>query len=255
MKFEIICTGWNCKRYVDKCVRSVINQTLQNFHLHLIDDGSTDGTGIEIEKYKGHSKISVYRHDENKGAALRRMEVIRPLNDSHVCLLLGMDDELLPNCLEIVSKEYKKGKWMTYGNWISQNGHTLPDTFELEFDEQTHKNRDYRKVLYRSTAPNTFKKFLFNEIPDEDFKLNGKWIDSTTESELMFSCLEMCGEERMGLIREPIYLYNRFRPDGTLQKKYVVNGKEMTGFDYKYSIYDEIVKRPKKPLLYACSEY
>lgn len=248
MKFEIICTGWNCKDYVGKCVHSVINQTIQNFHLHLIDDGSTDGTADIIRKYSGHPKISIHIHTENKGAALRRMQVIRSLDDDSVCLLLGMDDELLPGCLERVKKEYKAGKLMTYGNWKDQHGHVLPESFDLDFDEKTHQNRDYRKVLYRSTAPNTFKKFLFNQITDEDFKLNGKWIDSTTESELMFSCLEQCGKERIGIIREPIYLYNRNRKGGTLERKYEVDGKLISGKDYKYLIYDEIVKRPKKPL-------
>ena len=84
MKFKIICTGWNCETYIKKCIQSVINQTYQNFHLHLINDGSTDGTGVTLDKYTGHPKITVYNHSENKGAALRRMEVIRPLNDDSV---------------------------------------------------------------------------------------------------------------------------------------------------------------------------
>lgn len=248
MRFEIICTGWNCETYIKKCIQSVINQTYQNFHLHLINDGSTDGTGATLDKYTGHPKITVYNHTENKGAALRRMEVVRPLNDDSVCLLLGMDDELLAGCLERVKKEYDNGKLMTYGNWKDQHGGMLPESFNLDFDEETHSTRNYRKVLYRSTAPNTFKKVLFNQIPDTDFQLNGKWIDSTTESELMFSCLEMCGKERIGIIKEPIYLYNRNRVGGTLQRTYVVDGKTLSGKDYKYKIYDEIVKREKKPL-------
>jgi glycosyltransferase involved in cell wall biosynthesis len=248
MRFEVICTGWNCLSYVDKCVRSVQKQTYGNWHLHLISDGSTDGTGEALKRYVSE-KVSIHIFDENLGAAKRRMDCIRPLDSESVCLLLGMDDELLPNCLNRVRQEYDKGKWMTYGNWKDQRGSGMPDSFNLDFDAETHRNRDYRKVLYRSTAPNTFKKFLFDQIPDEDFQLNGKWIDSTTESELMFSCLEMCGKERIGIIKDHIYLYNRGRVGGTLQRTFEFEGKKMSGADYKMKvIYPEIVKRPKKPL-------
>lgn len=254
MKFEIICTGWNCEGYIAKCIQSVINQTYQNFHLHLINDGSTDGTGATLNKHTGHPKITVYNFIDNMGAAYRRMNCIRPLDNESVCILLGMDDEMLPGALERIKKEYDNGKLMTYGNWKDQHGGMLPESFALDFDEETHLNRNYRKVLYRSTAPNTFKKFLFNNIPDSDFQLNGKWIDSTTESELMFSCLEMCGKERIGIIKDPIYLYNRNRVGGTLQRTYVVDGKTLSGKDYKYKIYDEIVKREKKPLYVESTE-
>lgn len=249
MRFEVICTGWNCLRYVSKCVKSVESQTYDNWHLHLISDGSTDGTGEALKRYESE-KITVHVHKENQGAALRRLEVIRPLDSESVCLLLGMDDELLPNCLERVKQEYDGGKWMTYGNWKDQHGDGLLDSFDLNFNDITHRGRDYRKVMYRSTAPNTFKKFLFDEIPDEDFKVFGKWIDNATETELMFSCLEMCGEDRIGVIGDHIYLYNRVRVGSTKNRNYQHNGQVISGLEYKMKIvYPEIVKRKKKPLL------
>jgi hypothetical protein len=81
---------------------------------------------------------------------------------------------------------------------------------------------------------------LFDYIPKEDFKLNGKWIDTTTESELMFSCLEMSGRHRIGVIEKPVYLYNRTLPNGT-QKR--------LGQAYKNEVYAQIIARPKKDLL------
>lgn len=247
MRFEIICTGWNCYTYVNKCVASVMGQKYRNWHLHLISDGSTDGTAEAIKAYSKNRKVTVYDFKENKGAALRRLEVIRPLKDDSVCILLGMDDEMLPGCLERIKKEYDLGKWMTYGNWVDQNGYMLPDGF-LHYTDQDHAQRNYRKLTFRATGLNTFKKFLFNEIPDDDFKVFGKWIDNATETELMFSCLEMCGKERIGVIEEPIALYNRRRVGGTLSRSYELNGVPMSGKDYKYKLLEVITNRPKKPL-------
>lgn len=247
MRFEIICTGWNCEQYVAKCVQSVLKQK-EDFHLHLISDGSTDGTAKELRKFKGRENISVHIYKDNLGAAYRRVQAIRPLNDDNVCILLGMDDEMLPNCLTRIKQEYDAGKWMTYGNWKDQNGYMLPDGF-LHFTDEEHAERSYRQLTFRSTGLNTFKKFLFNNIPDEDFKVFGKWMDNATETELMFSCLEMCGKDRIGIIEDPIAIYNRRRKGGTLNREYERNGVKMSGKEYKYKILEVIMSRPKKELI------
>lgn len=245
-KFLIVATGYNCKPYVKKCLDSIFAQTYQNFDIAIVSDGSTDGTATEIYEYcteKEHSKhyVNMNLFVDNMGACYRRYHVINNPQwaDNTIVCLLGLDDELLPDALETIAEQYRNGKYMTYGNWINQHGESLPKDFDLYFDEETHANRDYRKVKYRSTAMNTFYAKLFKQIPMQDFMLNGKWIDTTTESEVMFSCLEMCGKEKIGVVEKPIYLYNQLLPNGTQIR---------LGQEYKNSIYSEIIKRPKKDL-------
>lgn len=242
VKFIIIASGFNCRAFAPKCINSVINQRYPNFRAVFISDGSTDDTlcGDDLKGIYDH-RCTVEVYNKNVGAAKRRLDAIRKYSDSpdDVVLFLGLDDELLPNALAAIACEYADGKFMTYGNWKNQHGKTPLNKAFLDFDEATHANRDYRKVKYRSTAPNTFKRFLFDRIPEEDFKIDGKWIDSTTESEVMFSCLEMCGKDRIGVIYEPIYLYNEHLPNGTLKR---------LGVEYKYRLYNIITSRPKKEL-------
>lgn len=242
LKFLIVCSGLNCGNNVKKCFTSIVNQTYKNFKAILISDGSTDNTADELLKIKNiDPRVSVEIYEDNKAAAYRRYFAINNsgIDEETVIVLVGLDDHIFPDALATIKQQYDAGKWMTYGNWINQYGKMLPKGF-LHFDEETHKNRDYRKVLYRSTGLNTFKKFLFDNIPVDDFKMDGKWIDSTTESELMFSCLEMCGKDKIGIIEKAICLYNANLPGGTLRR---------LGSDYKYKIYDRIVLRPKKDLL------
>jgi glycosyltransferase involved in cell wall biosynthesis len=235
LRFIILVTGYNCHQRVSNCVDSLNKQTYKNFEAIFISDGSTDLTAQKLRNIPYHIKI----HNKNMGAAFRRWEALQEYGSSKdVILLLGMDDQLLPDALEIIKKEYDNGKWMTYGNYITQHGYTLPDGF-LYFTDDVHRKRSYRKEKYRSTAPNTFYKFLFDQIPICDFQVNGRWIDSTTESEVMFSCLEMCGKERIGVIEKPIYFYNERLRNGTLRR---------LGRDYKYRLYNEIIKRKPKEL-------
>lgn len=242
VKFLIVSTGYNCASLAEKCLRGIASQTYKNFTAILIDDGSTDNTKEILQQMKNEDdRIRIYISKNNRGAALRRWQAINELaniNDQVVVVLVGMDDELKPNALQRIAQEYDKGAWMTYGNWIDSDGKMLPPGF-LEFSEQIHKDRSYRKHRYRSTGPNTFKKFLFDQLTENDFIVKGKWIRATTESNLMFSCLEMCGKDRIGIIEDPIVLYNR-RDDNTVARE---------GRTYQNAVYNEIIKRPKKPLL------
>lgn len=243
IKFLIIATGFNCKKYALKCIKSVQAQTYKNFTAVFISDGSTDGT-LDRDSLKSvnDERLTVCIYPQNEGAAKRRWNAIKMFcyDEETVVILLGLDDELFPNCLERLAMAYKTGVWMSYGNWRDQHRQMLPKDFKLYFDEETHANRDYRKVKYRSTAPNSFKRFLFDQLKEEDFQIDGKWIDTTTESPLMFACLEMCGKEKIAVIEEPIYLYNQFLPGGTLRR---------LGVDYKYKVYNTIINREKKPKL------
>jgi len=78
----------------------------------------------------------------------------------------------------------------------------------------------------------------YKHLAEEDFKYKGEWIEATTESNLMFSCLEMCGEERIGIVYEPIVIYTK-RKDNTRKRK---------GDGYQNTIFADVINRPKKEL-------
>jgi len=221
-KFLIIASGWNCQEFVSNCVESVSKQRYDGeVTAVFISDGSTDNTAKKIKTAifqtpNFHAMIS----DVNCGAACRRHKAIEQFkpDPETVIMFLGLDDELLPSALEHIDSQYDKGKWMTYGNWKDQHGKGLPVDFKLTFPKEVHDARSYRDVTYRSTAPNTFKAKLYYKIPVQDLMIDGKWLQTCTEGEVMFSCLEMCGKDRIGIIRDYIYLYNRMRPSGSQRR-------------------------------------
>ncbi|SCJ90984.1 Poly-beta-1%2C6-N-acetyl-D-glucosamine synthase [uncultured Clostridium sp.] len=48
-KFSIIVPIFNSEKYLEKCIKSILNQTYKNFELILVNDGSKD-CSLEICK-------------------------------------------------------------------------------------------------------------------------------------------------------------------------------------------------------------
>lgn len=244
MKYHIICSGYNCASFVKGCYDSLLKlKGNHEWEAFLIDDGSTDDgeTHKALLNLEADPRIHKLYYEDNMGAAFRRFNVINnfEFDDEDVFILLGLDDEIMPDALNVIDRKYLAGAWMTYGNWITPRGEHLPKGF-LQFDPSIHASRDYRKVQYRSTGLNTFKKFLFDQFTEDDFKFNGEWIKATTESNLMFSCLEMCGEKRIGVVEEFIALYNKGRKD---------NARHRFGSPYQDAIFQNVISKPKRDLL------
>lgn len=70
-KVSVILPCYNVSPYIDKCINSLLNQTLNDIELIFVDDCSTDDTYDKIEKYKDH-RIKLIRHEVNKYTAEAR---------------------------------------------------------------------------------------------------------------------------------------------------------------------------------------
>ena len=68
MKFSILVPVYNVEAYVEECIQSVLNQSCRDFELVLVDDGSTDDSGIICDRYaqQNPEQIRVI-HKENQG--------------------------------------------------------------------------------------------------------------------------------------------------------------------------------------------
>jgi glycosyltransferase involved in cell wall biosynthesis len=62
-KVSVLIPIYNVEKYLDKCLASVVNQTLKDIEILCLDDGSTDSSSKIIEKFrKQDSRIRVIRH-------------------------------------------------------------------------------------------------------------------------------------------------------------------------------------------------
>ena len=68
LKTSVIIPVYNSDKYIGRCIRSLLKQTLKktNYELVIIDDNSKDQSLYEIKKYKS-SNIKIIRNKKNLG--------------------------------------------------------------------------------------------------------------------------------------------------------------------------------------------
>ena len=71
-KVSIIIPIYNSEKYMDKCINSILNQTLKEIEIILVNDGSIDKSEIICEKYKNIDSRIKLINKENGGVSSAR---------------------------------------------------------------------------------------------------------------------------------------------------------------------------------------
>ncbi len=100
-KVSVITPVWNLDEYLNETIRSVSEQSLQEWELVIVDDQSTDRSADIAEKWsKRDSRIrSVVRQSAVKGASACRNQGFAASRGRFILFLDG-DDVLSSDCLE-----------------------------------------------------------------------------------------------------------------------------------------------------------
>ncbi len=97
-KVSVICPVYNAERFLRRSVNSVLSQTLPDFELILVDDGSTDGSGRICDEYATiDSRVKVI-HKANGGVSSARQA--------------GMDLAYGEYFIHIDSDDWADGEWL-----------------------------------------------------------------------------------------------------------------------------------------------
>ena len=91
---SVIMPVYNSEKYVSWAIESILQQSYQNFEFIIINDGSTDATVEQIEKFDDQ-RIRFINHSENSGNYKRRNEGMALSKGKYICVM-DADDEALP---------------------------------------------------------------------------------------------------------------------------------------------------------------
>ena len=98
-KISIIVPVYNSEKYIKKCLDSILNQTLSDIEIILINDGSTDNTKNIIEDYANTDSRIILINQENSGPSVSRNKGINIARGKYLGFV-DADDYLEPNMYE-----------------------------------------------------------------------------------------------------------------------------------------------------------
>ncbi len=203
-KVSVIIPVYNAEKYLNECISSIANQTMEDIEILAINDGSTDSSLIILdklsEKYKG--KLKVYTK-ENGGAGSARNFGLKIAGGEFI-KFVDADDYLELNILEkmyniakennvsLVRGDYKyiyHRKKLDGKGWTGVTQNQIVDVRE---------NKDY----VTTETPGIGNKLIGRDlIGDLRFPENTKWED------LAIIPVIIASSEKLFHMDEPVYNY------------------------------------------------
>lgn len=141
---SVLLPVYQVEEYIERCARSVFEQTYQNLEFVFVDDGSTDSS-IDLLKsvindyHDLKDNIHIIRHLENKGLAAARNTAIKSCHGDFV-IHVDSDDWIEPIAVQsLVQKQQETKADIVYtrGNFLETNESVKIDCRGWSTDKET----------------------------------------------------------------------------------------------------------------------
>lgn len=202
-KVSVIVPVYNVEKYLDKCMNSLVNQTLEDIEIIVINDGSTDNSLKILNKYKKkYPNKLIIIDQENKGISVARNNGIEIATGKYIGFV-DSDDYVKYDMFEKLYNKIEKTKsdivvcdfeeyYMKTGKFKYMNFTNNIKSKNLYEDASIINTIDY--------APwnKLFKKDLFNDIR---FLKNIKYEDLNAILKTFLIA------SKISLVKESLYIY------------------------------------------------
>lgn len=98
-KISVIVPAYNIQPFIGECLESVKMQTMPDFEVIVVNDGSTDNTGDVILSAIGNDQRFSYLEQQNAGISVARNKALKQASGDYVYFLDG-DDLIHPEAFE-----------------------------------------------------------------------------------------------------------------------------------------------------------
>lgn len=98
---SVIVPVYNTEKYLSKCIYSILDQTIKNVEIILVDDGSKDNSRRICKMFSKQNENIKYIENSHRGVANARNIGLKAATGRYVTFV-DSDDYILPNCLEIL---------------------------------------------------------------------------------------------------------------------------------------------------------
>lgn len=214
MKVSVVLPVYNAEKYLEHSLNSILQQTMTDFELLCIDDGSNDKSLEILQQYaKQDNRIKIY-HQENNGVSIARNVGINHAMGNYVVFLDADDwiEEDYLECLYTIVTE-KNVEIAICGHDIVTGQKHIPelihrqgylsreDALTLALDHNGYQGYLWNKLFHRSLIND-------NQIRFEE--------DIHVLEDLLFTC--SCMKQVEQVYYEPVVKYHYNQSAGSTNK-------------------------------------
>ncbi|MBZ7982168.1 glycosyltransferase [Campylobacter sp. RM12640] len=223
-KVSVLIPIYNNEKYLKECIDSVINQTLRDIEIILLDDGSTDNSAKMCDEYAMQDKRVKVIHKPNSGYGATINLGLKYAKGEYIGIVesddyiekdmyLNLYEIAKNNCLDIIKSDFKifygSGKYRQFidrklcNNSICSysqiyNIHSNINIFRVN-------NINCNGIFKRTMIINNSIKL--NETPGASFQDNGFWVQT------------FCYAKRIMFVEDSYYRIRRDNPNSSVKNK------------------------------------
>ena len=151
-KVSVLVSVYNVEHYIERCARSLFEQTYSNLEYVFVDDCSTDNSVIELERIlkdypEKEKSVRIIHHEKNRGLAAVRNTAFDNATGEFICVV-DADDWMETDGIErLVNEQIATNADVVWGKALM---HT--DKGEIELSEPKYKDiNEWRMCYFRFT--------------------------------------------------------------------------------------------------------
>lgn len=206
-KISVVLPVFNGERYIRKSINSVLGQSLDDFELIIVNDGSTDSTIDIINSFDDERIVLI--NQENKGPGAARNRALEIVKGQYV-MFLDSDDWFCQGAFETSYNEVTKKdtditifQIMKYDSGTySENDWFNLNNFDETFDDRVfnpHECRDFLFDISVSACQKIFKRKFLD-------KIDARFPEGIYFEDMPFFFYTFLNAERISIIRKHLYV-------------------------------------------------
>lgn len=234
IKVSVIIPVYNVEKYVEECLQSVTDQTLEEIEIICINDKSTDTSWDKVKELaKKDTRIILLENDENRGLSYSRNRGLDQAAGEYV-YMLDSDDTIPKNALEELYKlcQTQKLEIVSFEALLIFEEEALRERFHNyrnEFRFQYGEKMTGRELFVLSIEHQDWVSMVQRFFYKRDFlEKNGiRFLEGILHEDEAFTFEALMKTSAVRRISES-YFNRRFRPDSIMTTK--KNSRNLEGY-------------------------
>ena len=200
---SIIIPVYNVAPFITGCLTSIQHQTVPDFEVICINDGSTDDSGRLLDEFAAQDPRFHVIHQENKGQAAARNAGLNQVKGDFI-LFVDSDDYIHPQTLELLLRAQHETNADVVGGGITKTTTLYNDCSFSEITDCPYQVFDEPLAAYmnrRDVMTSVFRLYR------RDVLSNIRFVEGIYFEDVPFTTMVMASIRRLAQVTLPLYYY------------------------------------------------